>query len=73
MANNLRITQLKFIISFILNKFKILSKMFDRRKTISESSILGELYSGENFDVNKHFNDSLSGLNFNFNLNFKYL
>lgn len=42
--------------------------MFDRRKTISESSILGELYSGENFDVNKHFNDSLSGLNFNFNL-----
>jgi hypothetical protein len=42
--------------------------MFERRDTIKESNILGELYSGENFDVNKYFNDSLSGMSFNFNL-----
>lgn len=31
-----------------------------------ENNILGQLYTGENFDINKYFTDSLSNFSFNF-------
>jgi hypothetical protein len=44
------------------------SYIFDKTSNINlETSISGELYSGNNFEVHKYFSDSLSNLSFNFN------